>query len=143
MPQNKRSHTKDKLRDILSALFESQKGARADPKFHGKLSSASKMTLAQRLADRLQEVIDEGCQAEGSSDNDDEFGSDSATSLGDDDDGGPRGGQQFRAKRSRPVEQIGEVPHDAAISAAQAESALGRNLATEWDDDDLEHVDAD
>ena len=143
MPQNKRSHTKDKLRDILSALFERQKGARADPKFHGKLSSASKMTLAQRLADRLQEVIDEGCQAEGSSDNDDEFGSDSATSLGDDDDGGPRGGQQFRAKRSRPVEQIGEVPHDAAISAAQAESALGRNLATEWDDDDLEHVDAD
>ena len=38
---------------------------------------------------------------------------------------------------------MGEVPHDAVISAAQAESALGRNLATEWDEDVLELVDDD
>ena len=38
---------------------------------------------------------------------------------------------------------MGEVAHDAVVSAAQAESALGRNLATELDDDLWEPVDDD
>ena len=38
---------------------------------------------------------------------------------------------------------IGEVPHDAIVSAEQAESALGINQATEFDEDVLELIDID
>ena len=39
--------------------------------------------------------------------------------------------------------QIGEIPHDARVTPEQAESALGHNQATEFDEDVLEMMDLD
>lgn len=61
--------------------------------------------------------------------------------VADDAEHGVRPSKLTNSRRARPVEQMGEVPHNAVVSAAQAESALGRNLATEWDDGVWELVD--
>ena len=66
-PQHAGSHTKKKFQSILAALFESQKGTKSDSKFHGKMSQASKKSLAERLASRLGEVLEAGRHTEGPS----------------------------------------------------------------------------
>ena len=111
--------------------------------FHGKMAAATRKSLAERLAARLTEVTEEGRCVEASDDSNEDSSSQSERGIGDDAEGGLRDAQRLRSRRARPVEQMGEVPHDAVISAAQAESALGRNLANEWDDDELELQDAD
>ena len=140
MPQNKKTHTKKKFQAVLQSLFGSQKGSKPDAKFHGKMSGATRQSLAERLSARLTEVMDEGRQVQASSRSEASTDSECAHVVADDAEFGNRLG---KSRRARPVEQLGEVPHDAVISAAQAESALGRNLATEWDEDELEQVDDD
>ena len=53
-----------------------------------------------------------------------------------------------RPQERKPVlvehtQQVGEVPQHAAVTAEQAESALGRSVATELDEDLVDAVDAD
>ena len=59
-PQHAGSHTKKKFQSILAALFGRQKGSKPDPEFHGKMSQASKKSLAERLASRLSELLEAG-----------------------------------------------------------------------------------
>ena len=141
LPQNARSHTRNKFQSILAALFESQKGTKSDPKFHGKMSDATKKSLAERLAARLGEVLEAGRYTDGPSE--EEGSTQTSSEVADDAEHGVRPFKRTKSRRARPVEQMGEVPHDAVISAAQAESALGHNLATEWDEDVWELVDDD
>ena len=134
-------HTIKRLKSILTAMFERQKSARANSNFHGKIANVSKADLAQRLSDRLAEVLEAGRGTGHGSD--EEPHEDSQPEVGDDTEHGLRPHPPPLRKRVRPAEQIGEVPHDAVVSAAQAESALGRNLATDWDEDVLESIDDD
>ena len=69
--------------------------------------------------------------------------SDHASELGGDDELRRKNCARNRPASIRPREQPGEVPHNAIITTEQAESALGRNLATEWDEDLLKQVDMD
>ena len=51
-----------------------------------------------------------------------------------------------RARRASLVEHaaaVGEIPESGVVTAEQAESALGRTMATELDQDMLDAVDAD
>ena len=141
LPQNARSHTREKFQSILAALFESQKGNKSDSKFHGKMSEATKKSLAERLAARLGEVLDARRQTDSPSE--DEGSTQTLSEVADDAEPGVRPSKLTKSRRARPVEQMGEVPHNAVISAAHAESALGRNLATDRDDDVRELVDDD
>ena len=68
---------------------------------------------------------------------------DSMSEAGDDADHSARLCQRKGSRRVRQTEQPGEVPHDAKVTAAQAESALGHCQATEWDEDVLDQVDMD
>lgn len=135
------SHTVVRLKGVLNALFQKQKGMKASPDFLGKMSGASKGELSQRLADRLADVLE---AARGSGhDSEAEDPSDAQSELGEDAEHGCSVHRKPLRKRARPAEQLGEVPHDSIISAAQAESALGRNLATDWDEDVFEVIDED
>ena len=138
LPQNLQTHTKKKVQDVLKALFE-RPTVKIDPNFGGKLDD-TKSALAQRLAARLGEVMDAGRHVQGASGDED---SDNVSELGGDDDLCRKSRARNRPASIRPKEQPGEVPHNAVITAEQAESALGRNLATEWDEDLLEQVDMD
>ena len=136
-----RSHTVSRLKNVLTALFERQKSAKADKNFHGKMTNASKGELAKRLSDRLTDVLEAG---RGTGElSEEELSDHSQVGLGDDEEQGCRPRPAARRKRVRPAEEIGEVPHDAVISAAQAESALGRNLATDWDEEGMDIIDDD
>ena len=141
LPRNIHSHNVARLKGILNALFEKQKGVKASKDFCGKMSGVSKGDLAKRLADRLEDVLEAGRGTGHDSETEDP--SDAQSELGEDAEHGCTGHRKPPRKRARPAEQLGEVPHDAIISAAQAESALGRNLATEWDEDVVELIDDD
>ena len=84
LPQNRQSHTKKRFQAVLGALFECQKGAKSDGKFHGKMSGATKKSLAERLAARLGEVVEEGRCAPALSEGDEEDSSQSPCGVADD-----------------------------------------------------------
>ena len=132
------THTKKKVQDVLKALFE-RLAVKIDPNFGGKLDD-TKSAPAQRFAARLGEVLDAGRHVQGASGDED---SNAVSELGGDDDPCRKSRARNRPASIRPREQPGEVPHNAVITAEQAESALGRNLATEWDEDLLEQIDMD
>ena len=142
LPQNAQSHQKKVLKGVLEALFSRHIG-KPDPNFTAKLKSAPKPELAQRLAARLGEVMEAGRDVEVSQSNSDEDCSGDSSELGDEDLVCRGSRARKRPGGVRPIEQAGEVPHDAVITAEQAESALGRNQATEWDEDLLEQIDLD
>ena len=66
-----------------------------------------------------------------------------SSEVADDAEHGVRPFKRTKSRRARPVEQMGEFPHDARTSAAQDESALGRNLATERGENAWELLDND
>ena len=105
------------------------------------LGNATKGELSQRLADRMADVLEAGR----GSGHESEAGetSDAQSELGEDAEEGCHVHREPRRKRIRPTEQLGEIPHNALVSAAQAESALGRSLCTEWDEDVMEVIDDD
>ena len=114
---------------------------KASKDFCGKMCGVSRSDLANRLADRLGDVLEAG-QGTGH-DSEAEDPSDVQSEMGEDAEHGCTVHRTPPRKAARPAEQLGEVPHDAIISAAQAESALGRNLATEWHEDVVEFIDDD
>ena len=126
MPQSFHSHSKAKLREILKIL--SRNGA----KLSGKLSE-TKAVLAERLAHWLNLVLDAGRKGQG--DSSDEGGVD-----GKDFDERPREQKTVLVEHAGTV---GEIPQNALVTAEQAESALGRTVATELDVDISEAIDAD
>ena len=114
---------------------------KASKDFCGKMCGVSRGDLANRLADRLGDVLEAG-QGTGH-DSEAEDPSDVQSEMGEDAEHGCTVHRTPPRKAARPAEQLGEVPHDAIISAAQAEGALGRNLPTEWDEDVVEFIDDD
>ena len=97
--------------------------------------SDSKPILADRLAYWLNQVIEAGREVGKSSVTDEEHSSDAETRK----DGTPKQPILLNPDST----QVGEIPHDAQVTAEQAESALGHNQATELDDDILELIDQD
>ena len=94
----------------MKALFEKQKGMKPSRDFHGKMSNASKGELAQRLADRLADVLEAG---RGSGhDSEAEDPSDVQSELGEDAEQGCQVRREPLRKRVRPAEQLGEMPHN-------------------------------
>ncbi len=87
--------------------------------------------------------MEAGRDVEVSQPNSDEDCSGDSSELGDEDIACRGSRVRKRPGGVWPIEQAGEVPHDAVITAEQAESALGRNQATEWDEDLLEQIDLD
>ena len=92
-----------------------------------------KPVLAERLAHWLNRVVDAGrsCKA-----------------LGSDEEPVDKDDFQSEALAARPAlvqhtQEIGQVPENAVVTAEQAESALGRTLATEIDIDLADAVDPD
>ena len=128
LPQNFKSHTKAKIYDVLRCLFRA--GTKKD----------TKPALVGQLATKLNNVLEVCRKVHGSSEDE---GSDQISCVGDDDETSCKGRARKRRSLVRYPEQLGEVPHDAVVTAEQAESALGRNLATEWDEDLLEQLDMD
>ena len=94
-----------------------------------------KSVLMERLAYWLDQVIQAGRAVGKSSGTDGEHSSDDEI-------------QKDRAHKE-PIllnpdsTQIGEIPHDAQVTAEQAESALGHNQSTELDGDSFELFDLD
>ena len=94
-----------------------------------------KSVLMERLAYWLDQVIQAGRTVGKSSGTDGEHNSDDEI-------------QKDRSHKE-PVllnpdsTQIGEIPHDAQVTAEQAESTLGHNQATELDEDIFELIDQD
>ena len=90
--------------------------------------------LAQRLALWLNRVIDAGRAAPGSA-------SDSEEGAGEID-----FDERPRTRKAALVEYaaaVGEIPDNGVVTAEQAESALGRTMATELDQDMLDALDPD
>ncbi len=126
LPQSFKSHTKEKLQRILRIL------GRTGLKLGGKISD-KKNVLAERLAFWLNRVLKAGRELpEGASGGED----DSADDLGE----RPRKQKTILLEHAA---SVGEVPGNARVSAEQAESALGRTIATELDVDYADAVDAD
>ena len=126
LPQSFKSHSKDKLQRILRIL------GRTGLKLGGKISD-KKGVLAERLAYWLNRVLAAGRDAPGGAPGDEV---DSADDLPD------------RPRPEKPVllehaASVGEIPQNSCVSAEQAESALGRTIATEIDIDCTDAVDAD
>ena len=126
LPQSFHSHTKAKLKDILRIF------ARTGTSLGGKLAD-HKGVLAERLAHWLNRVVEAGrsCKA-----------------LGSDGESVDKDDFQSEAPTARPAlvehtHEIGQVPENAVVTAEQAESALGRTLATEIDIDLADTVDPD
>lgn len=124
LPQACQSHSKARMQSVLRCL------GRTGLKLGGKFTD-SKPVLADRLAYWLGQVLEAGRGVSPEV----EHGSDSE--LGDD-------------VRNRPprllkpfVTEPGDIPHDAVVTAEQAESALGHNQATELDEEMLEMIDLD
>ena len=116
LPQSFQSHKKEKLKEILRIF------ARTGTRLGGKLDDQKKV-LSERLAYWLNRVVDAGrfCKV-----------------LGSDEEPDDKDDFQSEALAARPalVEHtyaIGQVPENAVVTAEQAESALGRTLATEID----------
>ena len=124
LPQAAQSHTKARIQSVLRCL------GRSGLKLGGKFTDP-KPVLADRLAYWLGQVIEAGRGVSHEA----EFGSDSELE------------NEMRTKPPRLmkpfVTQPGDVPHDAVVTAEQAESALGHNQATELDNEIFEAVDQD
>ena len=112
-------HCQGILREVLQALFFRHKG-KPDPNFTAKLTSAPKGELAQRLAARLGEVMEAGRDVEVTQSNSDGDCSGDCSELGDEDLMCRGSRARKRPGGVRPIEQAGEVPHDAVITAEQA-----------------------
>ena len=106
--------------------------SRAGAKLGGKLGE-TKAVLAERLAHWLNLVLDAGRKGPG--DSSDEVGVD-----GKDFDERPR---EQKTALVEHAATVGEIPQNALVTAEQAESALGRTVATELDVDISEAVEAD
>lgn len=122
LPQNRQSHRKSKLQDILRCL------SRTGLKMGGTISD-KKDVLSERLAFWLQKVVEAGRGGDASDASED----DAAETK-------PKNSKQML------VEHTGSaavVPPDAYVSAEQAESALGHVHATENDADVFETLDDD
>ena len=134
LPQNAKTHTKARVIDVLRVL--SRGGARL-----GGLAG-SKTVLAQRLATVLSWVIDAGrCVQRPKAHNDESGDAEGQSDCNESEEPclpPPRKRYLVPVARS-----YGDMPQDAVVDAAQAESALGHNLATELDADDLETPDKD
>ena len=116
--------------------------ARNGLKLGGKLADA-KPVLAERLAHWLNEVVEAGrgraSQALPRTDGEEKDGEPDTS-----DDELFQGGASKSSNVLLPgASQIGEIPHDARVTPEQAESALGHNQATEFDEDVLEMMDLD
>ena len=126
LPQYFNSHSKKKLQAILRIL------GRTGLKLGGRIDDR-KPVLAQRLARWLNRVLAAGRQVPGEASGSD---ADSVDDLGE------------RRRPQKPIllehaASVGEIPQNAVVTAEQAESALGRTLATEIDIDYPDAVDAD
>ena len=113
LPQSFHSHKKTKLQGVLRIL------SRAGAKLGGKLGE-TKAVLAERLAHWLNLVLDAGRKGPG--DSSDEVGVD-----GKDFDGRPR---EQKAVLVEHAATVGEIPQNDLVTAEQAESALGRTVAS-------------
>ena len=98
-------------------------------KLSGKLND-QKSVLVERLSHWLKQVMEAGRTPAAAA----EEGSDDEPCQ-------PR--QKHNIIIIPDATQIGEVPHDAAVTAEQAESALGHVQATDFDEDMLEMIDMD
>ena len=125
LPQNMQSHTKEKLKAILRIL--SRTGVKL-----GNINEP-KPVLAESLARSLNLVLNAGCAKPGSASEDD---------IPDDDmfEGRP---QEKKVPLVEHTHGPGEIPDDAVVTAEQAESALGRTIATEFEIGINEAADAD
>ena len=126
LPQSEQSHKKSILRSVLQVM------ARNGAKLGGKYKD-NKPVQAERLAYWINKVFMAGQSA----DLEDSDESDEHLEFP---------GERLRPERSILVEHVstvGEVPQDAVVTPEQAESALGRVVATELDEDISETVDAD
>ena len=126
LPQSFKTHTKAKLQSILRIL------SRTGLKLGGKMSD-KKGVLAERLARWLNRVVAAGREGPGGASGGED---DSADDL----DERPRPQKPLLVEHAATV---GEIPQNARVSPEQAESALGRTLATEIDMDYPDAVDAD
>ena len=130
LPQAHQSHTKKRLQDVLRCL------ARSGKKLGGKLADP-KSVLAERLARWLGKIVEVGR---------DQPGSDSIDGRSDDTSDEDCLGKSNRKPSTLllpTTAQPGEIPHDAWVSAEQAESALGHNQANTLDDEPFELIDED
>ena len=126
--QNKNTHTCRSLRNILRIL--SRTGAKL-----GGLKGA-KDVLAQRLADRLKFILEIGRASTKGSTNSGADGDDASTSDTSGEDG--EESKMFKKQGQALIPRghaYGEIPDNANVDPAQAESALGRNQANEDDDE--------
>ena len=89
--------------------------------------SGSKLVLAQRLATVLGWVCGAGCEEDSEAEGDDIS----------------QPGQKLPRRLVALARPIAEVPADAVVDAAQAESALGHLAATEFDEEWADVVDKD
>ena len=99
-------------------------------KLGGKMSD-KKGVLAERLARWLNRVLAAGSEVPGQASG---GGDDSADDLG----------ERSRPQKTLLVEHaasVEEIPENARVSPEQAESALGRSMATEVDDDYIDALD--
>jgi len=124
LPQAAQSHTKARIQSVLRCL------GRSGLKLGGKFTDP-KPVLADRLAYWLGQVFEAGRGVSHEA----EFGSDSDLE------------KEMTTKPPRLmkpfVTQPGDVPHDAVVTAEQAESALGHTQATELDEEIFEMIDQD
>ena len=129
LPQAFHSHTKTKIQGILRIL------GRTGAKLGGTLADA-KGVLAQRLAHWLNRVLEAGRAnpaSHASSSDEDTL----------DDEGVQDSAQQHKQTLVEHTQHPGEVPPGVVVTAEQAESALGRTMATELEIDISEAVDGD
>jgi hypothetical protein len=127
-PQYRRTHTKAALQEVLRCL------SRGKYKIGGL--QGSKQKLAERIAYVIGMVIEDARDQESK----DELQEDAAARDFDGSSGlAPRRCQPFLKAVGAP----GEVPREAMVDAAQAESALGHNLADVLADDTEDAADAD
>ena len=127
LPQSFSTHAIAKLKEILRIL------ARGGAKLGGTMRDR-KHVLAQRLAHWLNRAIDAGRAAPGSASEAEEGAAEADFD------------ERPRPRRASLVEHAagtGEIPDTGVVTAEQAESALGRTLATELDQDMFDTIDAD
>ena len=126
LPQSFHSHTKTKIQNILRIL------GRTGAKLGGTLAD-SKGVLAQRLAHWLNCVLEAGRAKPGAASDEEKLDDESCRDCS-------------RQRKQLLVEHTphpGEVPPGAIVTAEQAESALGRTMASELDADMAEAGDGD
>ena len=132
LPQRSRTHTKKALQEVLRCLRRGRKTL-------GGLGG-NKKVLAERLATLIQAVVGAGAEAD-----DAEVMEDAAFDEEGMDFAGPGGAAP---ERKRPYlatlpSYPAEMPSDAYVTAAQAESSLGKHLADELDEAEEELGDKD